>query len=88
MIDVQVRISLSAFVHKIHETLEDGFLAFSVKGPVGHVVPGTALVSEDVAEQIFEAVLANESIAFDIEVDVPLGRFRQQAQADILNDRQ
>ena len=88
VVDVQVRILFSALVHEVHKALKDGLFALSVERPVCRAGPGAIFIAIDIAEEILKAVLTNERIALDVEENVSVRRFRQQAQADIFDDRQ
>ena len=78
MINVQVRIDLSARRDEIDESLENGPFGRPVERPVADIDNFASLITVAVAEQIFEAVFANERITLNIEENISGRWFRSK----------
>src|SRR3546814_864615 len=84
---MQIGKPLAPCGHEIDEALEDRLLAFTIEGPIFHIDSLAVVAPKLVPKEVFEAVLADEGVASDVEENVSLGGLRQQAQARRRIDR-
>jgi hypothetical protein len=73
MVDVQVGKLRPPRHDEIDECLEGPFLVGAGEGPVAIIDERAVRVLEQIAEQIFEAVLADKGIAFEVKKNVAAG---------------
>src|SRR5262249_51187398 len=75
VIDVQTGELRPACHDKIDESFERALLVGARERPLALTDESTARVPEEIAEQIFQAMLADEGVAFEVEKHIAFGSF-------------
>ena len=82
VVDVQAGELRPPRHHEIDEPLEGALLVGAGERPVALIDERAVCVLEQIAEQIFEAVLADERIAFEVEKHIAVGGFGQAGEPE------
>ena len=82
MVDMQAGELRPSRHDEIDEFLEAALFVGARERPIALIDEGVVCPLEQIAEQVFEAVLADEGVALEVEKHIPVGGLRQAGEPE------